>query len=173
MVTDKIADLLTRIRNAQRVGHPTVVVPASKQKEAVLTVLFSEGYVGSFSKEGRDTFIKLESIDKQLIGQVAAQIRALRPPEPYKGKGVRYRNEQIRLKAGKAGESNVVLGAASTKGLDTSTGSVPSAKELGKAIAKVAADKKISAVVFDRNGYVYHGRVAAVAEGAREAGLSF
>jgi len=70
-------------------------------------------------------------------------------------------------------ESNVVLGAASTKGQGSSTGSVPSAKELGKAIAKVAADKKISKVIFDRNGYVYHGRVAAVAEGAREAGLSF
>jgi len=62
-----------------------------------------DGVKASLLKEGRDTFIKLESIDKQLIGQVAAQIRALRPPEPYKGKGVRYRGEEIRLKAGKAG----------------------------------------------------------------------
>lgn len=43
----------------------------------------------------------LTSIDKQLIGQVASQIRALRAPEPYKGKGVRYSNETIKLKAGK------------------------------------------------------------------------
>jgi large subunit ribosomal protein L6 len=43
-------------------------------------------------------------IDKQLVGQVAAEIRAWRPPEPYKGKGVRYRNEYVRRKAGKAGK---------------------------------------------------------------------
>jgi large subunit ribosomal protein L6 len=46
--------------------------------------------------------ITLESYDKQLIGQVAAKIRSLRPPEPYKGKGIRYLNEDIRRKAGKA-----------------------------------------------------------------------
>ena len=62
-----------------------------------------DGVKASMVNEGRDNFLKLESIDKQMIGQVAAQIRALRPPEPYKGKGVRYRGEQIRLKAGKAG----------------------------------------------------------------------
>lgn len=45
--------------------------------------------------------ITLESIDKQLIGQVAAKIRSLRKPEPYKGKGVRYAGEHIRRKAGK------------------------------------------------------------------------
>ena len=46
--------------------------------------------------------ITLRSIDKQLIGQVAAKIRSLRPPEPYKGKGIRFVGEQIRRKAGKA-----------------------------------------------------------------------
>lgn len=46
--------------------------------------------------------ITLTSIDKQLIGQVAAKIRSLRPPEPYKGKGVRFVGEQLRRKAGKA-----------------------------------------------------------------------
>lgn len=46
--------------------------------------------------------ITLESHDKQLVGQVAAKIRSLRPPEPYKGKGIRYLNEEIRRKAGKA-----------------------------------------------------------------------
>jgi large subunit ribosomal protein L6 len=44
----------------------------------------------------------LESADKQLIGQVAAKIRGLRKPEPYKGKGVRYSDEVVRRKAGKA-----------------------------------------------------------------------
>ena len=46
--------------------------------------------------------ITLTSADKQLIGQVAAKIRSLRPPEPYKGKGIRFVGEQIRRKAGKA-----------------------------------------------------------------------
>ena len=46
--------------------------------------------------------ITLTSIDKQLIGQVAAKIRSLRPPEPYKGKGVKFMGEQLRRKAGKA-----------------------------------------------------------------------
>jgi large subunit ribosomal protein L6 len=50
----------------------------------------------------RQVVITLESSDKQLLGQVAAQIRALRPPEPYKGKGVKYAEETIRRKAGKA-----------------------------------------------------------------------
>jgi large subunit ribosomal protein L6 len=46
--------------------------------------------------------ITLTSIDKQLIGQVAAKIRSLRPPEPYKGKGIKYVGEQLRKKAGKS-----------------------------------------------------------------------
>jgi large subunit ribosomal protein L6 len=46
--------------------------------------------------------ITLTSIDKQLIGQVAAKIRSLRPPEPYKGKGIKFANEQLRRKAGKS-----------------------------------------------------------------------
>ncbi len=46
--------------------------------------------------------IKVKGIDKQLVGDVAAKIRAFKPPEPYKGKGVRYRGEYIRRKAGKA-----------------------------------------------------------------------
>ncbi len=52
-------------------------------------------------KRGKNTFISVEGIDKQLVGQVAAKIRSLRPPEPYKGKGVRYVNEYVRRKAGK------------------------------------------------------------------------
>jgi large subunit ribosomal protein L6 len=48
--------------------------------------------------------ITVSGIDKQVVGQVAADIRAWRPPEPYKGKGVRYRGEYVRRKAGKAGK---------------------------------------------------------------------
>jgi large subunit ribosomal protein L6 len=46
--------------------------------------------------------ITLKSADKQLLGHVAAKIRSLRPPEPYKGKGIKFVNEQLRRKAGKA-----------------------------------------------------------------------
>ncbi len=49
------------------------------------------------------TTILVKGMDKQLVGQVAAKIRKVRPPEPYKGKGIRYTGEQIRRKAGKSG----------------------------------------------------------------------
>jgi large subunit ribosomal protein L6 len=49
------------------------------------------------------TAVIIEGSDKALVGQVAAELRGLRPPEPYKGKGIRYQGEQIRRKAGKAG----------------------------------------------------------------------
>jgi large subunit ribosomal protein L6 len=49
------------------------------------------------------TQIVVEGIDKQRVGQVAAELRAVRPPEPYKGKGIRYQGEQVRRKAGKTG----------------------------------------------------------------------
>lgn len=49
------------------------------------------------------TVVVVEGASKELVGQVAAEIRSYRPPEPYKGKGVRYQGEQIRRKAGKAG----------------------------------------------------------------------
>lgn len=49
------------------------------------------------------TKILVRGIDKELVGQVAADVRAVRPPEPYKGKGIRYVDEQVRRKAGKAG----------------------------------------------------------------------
>lgn len=52
------------------------------------------------SAEGNDT-MHVEGIDKNLVGQVSANIRAIRPPEPYKGKGIRYENEVVRTKPGK------------------------------------------------------------------------
>jgi large subunit ribosomal protein L6 len=53
------------------------------------------------SARGKNPLITIEGIDKQMVGQVAAKIRGLRPPEPYKGKGVRYVGEYVRRKAGK------------------------------------------------------------------------
>ena len=50
-----------------------------------------------------NTLVKIEGADKELVGQVAAELRAVRPPEPYKGKGIRYVGEQVRRKAGKTG----------------------------------------------------------------------
>ena len=57
----------------------------------------------SFRVEAPTRFV-VEGIDKQMVGEVAAQIRKLRKPDPYKGKGVRYQGEQIRRKVGKAGK---------------------------------------------------------------------
>lgn len=48
--------------------------------------------------------VHVQGIDKELVGQVAAEVRAVRPPEPYKGKGIRYAGERVRRKAGKAGK---------------------------------------------------------------------
>jgi len=58
--------------------------------------------VTTTQEKGDNPRIFLESIDKQLLGQVAAKIRSLRKPEPYKGKGVKYKGEYIRRKAGKS-----------------------------------------------------------------------
>lgn len=57
---------------------------------------------GIEAKVERQTIVTIEGNNKQLLGEVCAQIRALRPPEPYKGKGIKYAGEQIRRKAGKA-----------------------------------------------------------------------
>lgn len=69
--------------------------------------------------------------------------------------------------------STAKVEAKSEDGKVCSPGGVLSAKELGKRIAEVAKENKIEQIVFDRNGYLYHGRVAAVADGAREGGLKF
>jgi large subunit ribosomal protein L6 len=58
----------------------------------------------TFEVEGNNK-IHVRGIDKELVGQTAAEIRRLRPPEPYKGKGIRYEGERVRRKAGKAGKA--------------------------------------------------------------------
>lgn len=68
----------------------------------------------------------------------------------------------------------VTLVAASTaEGKGKTGGNVAAAKEVGKAVAEKAKSKGITKVVFDRGGYLYHGRVKALADAAREAGLQF
>lgn len=71
--------------------------------------------------------------------------------------------------------AGVTLVSASTmdKDFDGYGGNVDAAKKVGETVAKRAAEKNIKSVVFDRGGYIYHGRVAALAEGAREGGLEF
>src|SRR5713101_2149731 len=72
--------------------------------------------------------------------------------------------------------SSKTLAAASTLSPELKEGKGKKkdlAKQVGKLIAKKCQEAKISAVVFDRNGFMYHGRIAAVAEGAREGGLKF
>jgi len=85
---------------------------ASNQGQILdLSLGYSHGILMEIPKEvsvttetvkGKNPLITLESIDKQLIGQVAAKIRSLRKPEPYKGKGIRFLNEVVRRKAGKS-----------------------------------------------------------------------
>jgi large subunit ribosomal protein L18 len=73
-------------------------------------------------------------------------------------------------------DSGCVIASESTQNAvenGKSAKSVESAKKLGMRIAELAKGSDITSVVFDRNGYRYHGRVAAVAEGAREGGLEF
>jgi large subunit ribosomal protein L6 len=77
------------------------------------TVVFNLGYSHPINYEipegidievdGKANRVTVSGIDRQKVGQVAAEIRGLRPPEPYKGKGVRYANERVRTKAGKQG----------------------------------------------------------------------
>jgi large subunit ribosomal protein L6 len=63
-----------------------------------------KGITANVPPESKGTVLFLQGADKELIGQTAAKIRDFRPPEPYAGKGVRYRGERVREKAGKAGK---------------------------------------------------------------------
>ncbi|GAA0876584.1 50S ribosomal protein L6 [Wandonia haliotis] len=79
-----------RLELALGFSHPIVMELPSEIKVSTETV------------KGQAPLITLESYDKQLIGQVAAKIRSFRKPEPYKGKGIKFKGEQIRRKAGKS-----------------------------------------------------------------------
>jgi len=96
----------TRILDVEGVGYRASMFG----KDLVVMVGYSHpiqvvapaGIAFEVDKPGRQ--ITISGIDKQLVGQMAAQIRELRPPEPYKGKGIRYRGEIVRQKAGKSGK---------------------------------------------------------------------
>ena len=68
----------------------------------IVIELPNEIKVSADTQKGKAPVVMLESYDKQLLGQVAAKIRSLRKPEPYKGKGIRFMGEEIRRKAGKS-----------------------------------------------------------------------
>lgn len=74
-------------------------------------------------------------------------------------------------------QTGQTLGSVSTRDRaiagDGATGNVEAAKKVGEAIGRMAKEKSINEVVFNRNGFLFHGRVKAVADGAREAGLQF
>ncbi|MBI5349548.1 MAG: 50S ribosomal protein L6, partial [Chloroflexi bacterium] len=71
-------------------SHPVVVTPPTGI---------------SFAVDEKTRLITVSGPDKEQVGQVAAEVRAWRPPEPYKGKGLRYQGEVVRLKPGKAGKA--------------------------------------------------------------------
>ncbi len=68
----------------------------------IIMDLAPEIKVETVSEKGKNPIVKLTSIDKQLVGQVAAKIRSFRKPEPYKGKGIKFVGEELRRKAGKS-----------------------------------------------------------------------
>jgi len=68
----------------------------------IMFALPDEVKVGTTMEKGKPPVVRLESHDKQLLGEIANKIRAYRKPEPYKGKGIRFMGEEVRRKAGKA-----------------------------------------------------------------------
>jgi large subunit ribosomal protein L6 len=93
----------SRVLEINGVGYRAEV----KGQEIQITLGFSHPVVfplpaGVTATVERQVIITLSSADRQLLGETAAKVRGLRPPEPYKGKGVKYREEVIRRKAGKA-----------------------------------------------------------------------
>ena len=181
-------------------------------------------------KVDKQTHIVLTGYDKQVLGQVAANMRSrCGNLIPYKNKGVRYTGEVLRKKVGKTGASEerskrwltkvsknetrgpayisasgkrligtyraaaarrysgrsnhtyaqviddskgATVVSASTSG-SKAGGNVEAARKIGAEVAQKAIERGIKRVVFDRGGYIYHGRVKALADAAREAGLEF
>lgn len=98
-----VSEGFTRVLEINGVGYRA----DSKGNNLHMTLGYSHPIVyqlpeGITATVDKQTVITLQGIDRQLIGEVAAQIRGLRPPEPYKGKGIKYAEETIRRKAGKA-----------------------------------------------------------------------
>ena len=108
-----ISNMITGVNEGYKLDLEVVGVgyrAENKGQLLILTVGYShpiyfvipdEVKVTTTTEKGKAPVVTLESIDKQLVGQVAAKIRAFRKPEPYKGKGIRFKGEEIRRKAGK------------------------------------------------------------------------
>lgn len=102
-MTEGVSQGFTRVLEINGVGYRAEV----RGQEIHITLGFSHPVVfplpqGVAASVERQVIITLSSADRQLLGETAATLRGLRPPEPYKGKGVKYREEVIRRKAGKA-----------------------------------------------------------------------
>jgi large subunit ribosomal protein L6 len=82
-------------------SHDQILELSIGNSYSIVFELPKEVKVETITQRGKTARIILSSVDKQLIGQVAAKIRSLKKPEPYKGKGIKFLNEQIRRKAGK------------------------------------------------------------------------
>jgi len=101
-----VSDGFTKVLLIEGVGYRAEM----SGKDLVLNVGYSHPVTFeppedvSFEVEDRGKKIIIKGIDKQVVGQLAAVIRKQRPPEPYKGKGIRYEGEYVRRKAGKAGK---------------------------------------------------------------------
>lgn len=101
-----VSDGFSKILEIEGVGYRA----AMEGSDLVLNVGYSHPITFNppadiqFAVEDRNKTVIVSGIDKQVVGEIAAQIRKTRPPEPYKGKGVRYRGEHVRRKAGKAGK---------------------------------------------------------------------
>ena len=185
---------------------------AQKQgKKLVLSLGYSHP-VEMEDPEGIETvldgtnIIIVKGISKEAVGQYAAEIRAKRAPEPYKGKGIKYADEVIRRKhrrlrnrfSGTAERPRLAvfrsnnhmyaqiiddtvgktLVSASTLDKEVKaelekTNNVEAAAAVGTVVAKRALEKGIKTVVYDRGGFIYAGKIKALAEAAREAGLEF
>jgi large subunit ribosomal protein L6 len=110
LVRSLIANMVTGVTEGYRISLDMVGVgyrAALKDRDIELQVGFSHPVLivapeGITFEVPAPTKIIVSGIDKQLVGQVAANIRRVRPPEPYKGKGIRYEGEVVRRKAGKA-----------------------------------------------------------------------
>jgi len=103
-MVDGVAKGFSRVLEIQGVGYKAEAKPTGLQ----LALGFSHPVhypapAGIKFTVDNNTIVKIEGPDKELVGQVAAEIRSLRKPEPYKGKGVRFQGEVVRRKAGKTG----------------------------------------------------------------------
>jgi large subunit ribosomal protein L6 len=99
-----VTDGFTKVLEVQGVGYRAQMQGSNLQLALGFShpVIVSPPEGISFAVEGPR--VNVSGIDKEKVGQVAANIRKLRPPEPYKGKGIRYSGERVRRKAGKAGK---------------------------------------------------------------------